>query len=305
MTIPIILLIYRRPAELAQVRAALRLAQPSQLIIVADGPRADRPGDSEAVSAARAAAEAVDWPCAITRIYADANMGLRRRVESGITTAFQMVERAIILEDDCLPDPSFFPFCAELLERYATNPQVMAISGDDFQHGRPAPASYRFSRYPHCWGWATWRRAWQQYDGPMADWPTLRDSTWLEDLLGERCAVTYWRRVFDQVYAGQVDSWAYRWTYSCWRHGGLTALPTRNLISNIGFGAEGTHTTAAHNPFAAMRSYPLSFPLRHPPDVARDARADAYTQATLYSPSLARRIVRRVFRALRVRRSAS
>ncbi len=304
MTIPIILLIYRRPAEIMQVREALRLAQPNRLIIVADGPRANRAGDPEAVAAARAAAEAVDWPCEITRIYADSNMGLRKRVESGITAAFQVVERAIILEDDCLPDPSFFPFCAELLERYADDPRVMAISGDDFQGGRPAPASYRFSRYPHCWGWATWRRAWQHYDGPMTDWPTLRDSPWLEQYLESKRAARHWRQLFNQVYAGHINSWAYRWTYSCWRRGGLTALPTRNLVSNIGFGAEGTHTTAAHNPFAAMQSYPTAFPLRHPPHVSRDARADAYTQATLYNPGLARRIVWRIARTLRMRRRA-
>ncbi|MEI7646158.1 MAG: hypothetical protein WCJ55_17965 [Chloroflexales bacterium] len=303
-TPPVILLIYRRPAETALVRAALRAARPSHLMIVADGPRAGCPGDPEAVAAARAAAEAIDWPCQITRIYADSNMGLRNRVESGITTAFQLVERAIIIEDDCVPAPSFFPFCAELLERYADDSRVMAISGDDFQGGRPTPASYRFSRYPHCWGWATWRRAWRHYDGPMANWPTLRTSGWLAQYLGSRHAARYWRRVFDQVYAGQVDSWAYRWTYSCWRRNGLTALPARNLVSNIGFGAKGAHTTAAHNPFAAMRSYPTSFPLHHPSRVTCDTRADARTQATLYNPSLAQRAAWRIARLLRIRRSA-
>jgi hypothetical protein len=297
---PIVLLIFRRPAETAQVCQALAAARPSRLIIVADGPRADRPGDTAAVAAARAAAEEVSWPCAITRIYADTNMGLRRRVESGITAAFELVERAIILEDDCVPSPSFFPFCDELLGRYAEDPQVMAISGDDFQGGRPAPASYRFSRYPHCWGWATWRRAWAYYDGPMADWPALREAGWLEGLLGGRRAAHHWRRVFDAVYAGQIDSWAYRWTYSCWRRGGLTALPARNLVSNIGFGAGATHTTA-RSPFAALPAGELAFPLRHPPALSADARADARTQATLYDPSLARRIAWRLARALRAR----
>jgi hypothetical protein len=301
LTTPVILLIYRRPAELTQLREALRAAQPARLIVVADGPRADRPGDPQAVAAARAVVEAIDWPCEITRIYAEANMGLRRRVESGITAAFELVERAIIIEDDCVPDPSFFPFCVELLERYADDERVMAISGDDFQRGRPAAASYRFSRYPHCLGWATWRRAWRRYDGPMADWPALRDSGWLEGLLRDRRAARYWRRTYDQVYAEQIDSWAYRWTFSCWRRGGLTALPTRNLVDYIGFGAEATHSAATHTPIGAMRAHTMPFPLRHPADVARDARADAYTQAALYNPSLARRIARRLTHALRRR----
>ncbi|NNJ11428.1 glycosyltransferase family 2 protein [Chloroflexales bacterium ZM16-3] len=299
---PVILLVYRRPAEMAKVRAALRAARPDRLIIVADGPRADRPGDAEAVAAARAAAEAVDWPCEITRIYADSNMGLRSRVESGITAAFTRIERAIILEDDCVPAPSFFRFCAELLDRYADDERVMAISGDDFQGGRAAAASYRFSRYPHCWGWATWRRSWQRYDGPMADWPALRVSGWLERSLNDRRAARYWRAVFDRVYAGQIDSWAYRWTYSCWRQNGLTALPARNLVSNIGFGTGATHTNAPDNPFAALNAYDLPFPLRHPPNVVADTQADAHTQSTLYDPSLARRLAWRIVRTMRRRR---
>lgn len=299
-TVPVVLLIYRRPAEVARVCETLRTAQPSRLIIVADGPRADRPDDASAVAAARAAAEAVDWPCEITRIYADTNMGLRNRVESGITAVFNLVERAIILEDDCVPAPSFFPFCTELLERYADDSRVMAISGNDFQGGRPTPASYRFSRYPHCWGWATWRRAWQHYDGPMADWPTLRDSPWLEQYLGSRRAARYWRQPFDQVYAGRVDSWAFRWLYSCWRRDGIAVLPARNLVSNIGFGPQATHTFAAHNPLAALPTYDMAFPLRHPPQVAADARADARIQRNVYDISLIRRIVRRIVAHMRM-----
>lgn len=297
--IPIVLLIYRRPAETARAIAALRAARPQRLIIVADGPKPGRPGDAEAVAAARAAAEAADWPCAITRIYADSNMGIRRRIESGIGAALQLSERAIIVEDDCLPNPSFFPFCAELLERYADDERVMAISGNDFQPARTMAASYRFSRYPHCLGWATWRRAWQHYDGPMADWPALRDGGWVESLFADRRSARYWRRIFDQVYAEQIDTWAYRWTYSCWRRGGLTALPARNLVDYIGFGDEATHSKFRHTPLGAMRAHTMEFPLRHPARVARDARADAYTQAALYNPGLARRIARRVAYALR------
>jgi hypothetical protein len=295
---PIVLLIYRRPAETARVLASLAAARPPHLIIVADGPRAGRPGEAQAVAAARAAAEAVSWPCAVTRIYAETNMGLRSRVESGLHAAFALAERAIILEDDCVPSPSLFPFCAELLERYADDERVMAISGDNFQGGLRGPASYRFSRYPHCWGWATWQRAWRRYDGAMADWPRLRAGLWLQGLLGNRRAARYWRAIFDQVYAGQIDSWAYRWTYSCWRYGGLTALPARNLVSNIGFGAGATHTGAASSPFAALPAHELRFPLAHPPVVAADARADAHTQRTLYDPGLGRRIAWRLRRML-------
>lgn len=294
--IPVVLLLYRRPAATARVLAALRAYRPTQLVLVADGPRRDQPADVQAVSAARTAAEAVDWPCTITRHYADTNMGLRARVESGLHAVFAAHERAIILEDDCVPDPSFFPYCAELLARYAADSRVMAVAGDHFQPRPYHAASYYFSRYPHCWGWATWRRAWQHYDGAMADWPALRTTNWLTELLGNRRAAQVWTTTFDRVYAGAIDSWAFRWTYSCWRAGGLTALPAVNLVRNIGGGATATHT--AQSPFVDRPTQALPFPLRHPPAVVRHARADIYTQRAMFDPSLGRRLVWRIRRAL-------
>lgn len=290
------LIIFRRPEATARALQAIRAARPARLYLIADGPRPGAPGEAERCAAARAVCERVDWPCAVTRIYAEANMGLRRRVESGLDALFAAEERAIILEDDCVAEPSFFRYCAELLERYAADARVMAVSGDNFQGGRAAgPHSYGFSRYPHCWGWATWRRAWARYDGAMAEWPALREGPWLRELLGDARAARFWRRTFDAVYAGRVSSWAYRWTYSCWRSGGLTALPAHNLVSNIGVGDEATHTRVA-SPFAHMATRPLAFPLRHPPAVAADARADARTQRTLFDPSLPARLAWRLRR---------
>jgi hypothetical protein len=297
-TPPIALILFRRPETLARVFAAVAAARPPRLYLIADGPRPGRPEDGPAVAAARAVVAQVDWPCAVTRLYAEANLGLRARVESGLDTVFAAEERAIILEDDCVPDPSFFPFCAELLARYAADERVMAVAGDSFQPRRPTADSYYFSRYPHCWGWATWARAWARYDGPMADWPALRDGPWLRELLGDRRAARGWRATFERVYRGEVDSWAYRWTYSCWRHGGLSALPAVNLVSNIGFGAAASNTEAATSPFAALPAGRVELPLRHPPAVARHARADAHTERTLYSRGLLTRLAWRARRLL-------
>lgn len=297
LTAPVALIIYRRPRSTARVMEALRRARPDRLFMIADGPRADRPDDAERCAAARGVAEQVDWPCEVTRIYAVEHMGLRSRVESGLNTVFAAVERAIILEDDCVPEPSFFAYCDELLARYADDARVMAVAGSNFQAGRRrGQTSYYFSRYPHCWGWAGWRRAWRHYDGPMADWPRLRASGWLEQLLGDRRAARYWRARFDEVYAGQLDSWAYRWTYSCWRKGGLTALPQVNLVANIGFDAEATHTQIAPGPLATWPTRPLDFPLRHPSHVAANGHADEFTQRNLYNPGLCIRILQRLKR---------
>lgn len=297
---PVALILFRRPEATAQSFAAIAEARPRRLFLIADGPRPDRPDDGPAVAAARAVVEQISWPCEVTRLYAERNMGLRARVESGLNAVFAAVERAIILEDDCVPDPSFFPYCEELLARYADDPRVMAISGDSFQPRPPTPFSYYFSRYPHCWGWATWRRAWALYDGAMADWPALRDGLWLRELLGERRAAARWRAVFDQVYAARLDTWALRWIYSCWRQGGLTALPAVNLVTNIGHGPQGTHTTTEDGILANLPTGSLALPLRHPPAVEQHHAADAYTQRLLFEPGLGRKLAWRLRRARRI-----
>jgi hypothetical protein len=291
---PVALILFRRPEVTARSFAAIAEARPRRLFLVADGPRPGRPDDEQAVAAARAVVERVDWPCAVTRLYAERNLGLRARVESGLEAVFAAVERAIIVEDDCVPEPSFFPYCEELLARYEGDPRVMAISGDSFQPRAPTPFSYYFSRYPHCWGWATWRRAWARYDGPMAEWPALREGPWLRELLGERRAAARWRAVFDDVYAGRLNTWALRWTYSCWRAGGLTALPAVNLVANIGHGPQGTHTTTEDAMLANMPTRPLELPLRHPPAVTQQLAADAYTQRLLFDPGLGRKLAWRL-----------
>ncbi|NWF78821.1 MAG: class I SAM-dependent methyltransferase [Chloroflexi bacterium] len=302
LDVPVVLFLFRRPALTARVFAAIARARPRRLFLVADGPRPDRPAEAAACAAARAVVRQVDWPCTVTHDYAETNLGLPARFETALAAVFAAVDQAIILEDDCLPSASFFRFCAELLARYADDPRVMAISGDRFTPIGVA-ASYAFSRYPHCVGWATWRRAWRLYDGAMADWPRLRATPWLNTIVRDRRATRHWRATFDTVYARQIDSWAYRWTYSCWRHGGLTALPAVNLVQNIGFGVDSTHTHNPDSPIANLPAGELDFPLRHPPAVTPDDRSDARTQRLLFDPTLRVKLAWRLRRLQRVVRT--
>lgn len=221
--------------------------------------------------------------------FSNHNLGCRRRVASGITWAFKHVDRAIILEDDCVPDRTFFLYCAELLDRYQHDPRVMVISGDNYQRVRlRLTDSYYFSRFNHCWGWATWRRAWDHYDDDMKDWPALRNSDFLLNWLGDATAARYWSRRFDETYNNAIDSWAYRWTLSCWRQGGLTALPAQNLVQNIGFGYDATHTKGKASHVMTPASS-LTFPLRHPSHIVINEDADRYTQRTVFKTGLIRR----------------
>ena len=276
MTSPVVFLAFNRPNHTARTFEAVRAARPQQLFIVADGPREEHPEDTEQCAAVRAVVEQVDWPCDVRRDYAESNLGLKRRVSSGLDWVFGQVDRAIILEDDCLPHPDFFSFCDELLERYADDNRVWVITGNNFQNGRKrGDATYYFSRYNHCWGWATWRRAWQHYCGELAFWPEWSSTEeWIQQT-PDRKERAYWSGVFERVYAGQINSWSFPWTASVWYHGGLTATPNVNLVGNIGFGAEATHTTATSSALAELPTCSLGG-LRHPVPIEQDLAADRY-----------------------------
>lgn len=296
---PIVFVIFNRPDATEKVFSLIRQARPYRLLIIADGPRVERPGEAEKCTAARAVVERIDWDCEVLINYSDVNLGCRRRVSSGLDWAFSTVEEAIILEDDCLPHPTFFRFCEELLEKYRDDERIMAISGDNFQFGRSRTEySYYFSRYNHCWGWAGWRRAWQHYDVDMKLWPRIRDSNLLIDLLSNSRTVNYWHKTFQDVYDGQIGTWDFQWTFACWIQNGLTILPSVNLVSNIGFYSEATHTTGGSQ-FANIPVEAMRYPLNYPPFVIRDITSDDFTQKTVFDLSLIRRIEQKIYRILK------
>lgn len=275
---PVLFLIFNRPDLTKQVFECIREAHPAQLFIAADGPRADRPGEADLCAQTRAVVKTIDWECKVHTLFRDHNLGCKMAVSSAITWFFDHVEEGIILEDDCLPHPSFFSFCRELLERYRDDERIMAISGNNFQPAHStSPYSYYFSIYNHIWGWASWRRAWQHYDGDFRRWPHLRDSSFLKNLHKNGSAVNYWQSIFDKAYAGQIDSWGYPWTYSCWVQNGLTILPKVNLVTNIGFDERATHTKDQYAKVANLETKPIEFPLRHPSSTVANHQADRYT----------------------------
>ncbi|MGZ8680700.1 MAG: glycosyltransferase family 2 protein [Solirubrobacterales bacterium] len=271
---PVALLIFNRPEVTERVFEEIRRARPPKLLVVADGPRADRAGEAERCAATRAIAEGVDWPCELLREYSDVNLGCRRRVSTGLDWVFDSVERAIVLEDDCLPHPTFFRFCEQLLDRYADDERVMHLSGDNFQFGqRRGDASYYFSRYAHVWGWASWRRAWAHYDVDMAGWREADKDAQLERFT-DPLERSFWRHVWDGTEAGAIDTWDLQWAYACLMRGGVAVNPNVNLVSNIGFGAASTHTGSDEGGVASLPTEAISFPLAHPATVAVDAEAD-------------------------------
>lgn len=230
----------------------------------------------------RAVIDGVDWPCEVLRNFADTNMGCGRRVSSGLDWAFNQVAEAIILEDDCLPDPSFFPYCDELLERYRADERIMMVSGNNFQNGASRTSdSYYFSRLPHCWGWATWRRAWQLYDFSMPDWPLRREARWLKTIARDSALERYWAQCFDDVRSGKIDTWDYQWMHCMFAHNGLSVVPNVNLVTNIGFSNTATHTLKLDERHV-VPSRAMEFPLRHPAAMRPCEKADQFEKRYLH-----------------------
>jgi len=283
---PVVFIIFKRPDTTGRVFDAIRKVKPPKLFLIADGPRVDRPGEAEKCAATRAIVERVDWDCEVLKNYSAINLGCGKRVTSGLDWAFDMVDEAIILEDDCLPHPTFFRFCEELLERYRYDNRIVAVSGQNVQFGRRRTEySYYFSLYNHCWGWASWRRAWQYNDFDMKLWSEIKARDFLRDILVDENAVKCWAELFQATYDGYIDTWDNQWTLAAWIQSGLSILPNINLVSNIGFGPESTHTPGKGSKFANIPTEAMEFPLKHPPFMIRNRQADSFTQKILYNKS--------------------
>ena len=281
---PVVFIIFKRPGSTEQVFQRIRQAKPPKLLVIADGPRMGRPDEVEACNVTRAITECIDWDCEVLRNYSEANLGCGKRVSSGLNWIFDLVEEAIILEDDCVPHPSFFRFCEELLEYYRHDQRVVAITGQNVQFGRSrTDYSYYFSRYTQCWGWATWRRAWRHYDFDMNLWPEIRDKDILRDIFSDSRAVRIWTNVFQSMYEKKRDTWDYQWTFCGMIRNGLTAISDVNLVANVGYDSEGTHTDDRDSPYSKLAVESVSFPLKHPPYVVRNSQADEFTQGSLYN----------------------
>lgn len=307
---PVALIIFNRPEPTAAVFAEIAKARPSKLFVIADGPRPDRPGEAQSCADARAVTEQVDWPCHVQRNYSQVNLGCQARVVSGINWLFEQVEEAIIIEDDCVPRQSFFRFCDEMLSRYRNDERVMMVSGRYSQYlGEQLPkkfqSSYDFVCFGNCWGWATWRRAWQYFDLDMMHWPVLRESSRLDELFQENNeAKDRRKKLLDEIYAGRggVNAWDYQWQVSIWARGGLSIVPRLHLVSNVGFGEDATHTRSNSNNRGELLDEDLAFPLSHPARVQRNFELDQRIVAS-GRPRRARSLAARAL--LRFRKSLS
>ncbi len=292
--------VFNRPSTTRRVFSAIAAARPPMLFLIADGPRDERPGEAELCEQVRQIVSSVDWECEVATNFSPQNMGCRHRIVSGLDWVFARTEKAIILEDDCLPDASFFPFCEELLDRYADEEQISHIGGfNGLPEANQKGYSYSYSLLSGIWGWATWRRAWKEYDEHLAGWPEVRRSNVLMQLFPDKRIAGYWTKIFDAMYGGTgPNTWDYQWLYTCWARNWISILPSVNLVENIGFGVGGTHTLEANSKMLRS-SVPINFPLRHPPAIIANQAIAMRLQRYYLTRSLSERLTQRCKHVLR------
>ena len=275
MSPPVLFLIFNRPEKALAVFDRIRDARPAKLFIAADGPRKIKLGEVALCKQTRKAIlDLVDWPCELSTLFRDENLGCKLAVSSAISWFFEHVEEGIILEDDCLPDASFFKFSGELLEKFRFQDNVMMISGSNFRPDQQSTDSYLFSRHTAIWGWASWRRAWRHYDLAMAAWPDYREHHRLENFLPSSIARRR-NKQFENAFRGNCSTWDTQWLFACWNAGGVSVVPAVNLVVNID--SAGTHTKL-YDPFIHQPSGVMTFPLQHPGAVHINRRLDEFTQ---------------------------
>ena len=279
---PVLLIGFNRPDDMADLVNHLRPHAPTRLYIAVDGPRSGVQGEAERVARTQATKAFVDWDCKVQTLFRDENLGCGRGVSGAISWFFEHEESGIILEDDIRPDASFFPFATELLDRYADDPRVWAVSGCNFvpPEFQTGTASYRFSTMPHIWGWATWRRTWEKYRWDIPDWRRELPARELWKTVDRSpSAFVYWAGMFNLMAHHRVDTWDFQLVAAAMANGGLTATANTNLTQNVGFSGDSTHT--AVRPAYLREVGTLSVPLVHPTEVAVDQRADSWTRTNV------------------------
>lgn len=265
-------LIFNRLDATKRVFEAIQKAKPSRLYIAADGAREQKRGENEKVKATREYVVAnIDWDCKVKTLFRDKNLGCKIAVSRAIGWFFENEESGIILEDDCLPSQSFFWFCEELLEKYKNNKKVMHISGNQFIPNFDSSESYYFAKIEHCWGWATWADRWKYFNCDLKNYNKQN----INKFSSNKNVQKYWLNILNKVKNNEIDSWAYPWTFNIIENDGFCVNPSKNLVSNIGFSKESTHTNYKNDHHANLPTYEIKN-IVHPKEIAINQKAVDY-----------------------------
>jgi hypothetical protein len=284
---PILFIIFNRIETTKVVFEAIKAVRPKHLFIAADGARVDHIGEDEKCKAVREyVLTNINWECDIKTLFRDENLGCGYGPASAITWFFDQVEEGIILEDDCVPDSSFFEYCSELLDKYRYDDRISIISGTNMDRESkyvPENQDYFFSSIPYTWGWATWTKNWLQYDYEIKAWNKINKKKFLNNLFQDNEFQLSWRKVFDDIYTKTpTDIWDYQFFFSCFLQNKLSIVPAKNLISNIGHNDAATHTLEPNSAQANVPVKSINLPLSHPNSFDRNVEYDIFLQELCY-----------------------
>ena len=278
MKVPILFIVFNRIDTVKKVFERIKEIKPSKLYVAADGARSEIKNEKEKCDEVRSyILNNIDWDCEVKTLFRNENKGCKLAPASAINWFFENEEMGIILEDDCLFSPSFITFCEELLVKYRNDERVMMISGDNFQDGiKRGDGSYYFQRIAHCWGWASWARAWKLYDINMKTLPLFIEQEKLKDIFPHPSIQWYWTKNLTRTYKNILNtSWDYQWDYAMFVNNGLCIMPNVNLVQNIGISDNSTHTN-----FKDVNSYSVKCEelenIIHPSFVIPDYEAELY-----------------------------
>jgi hypothetical protein len=267
----VLFIVFNRPETTIQVFEAIRKARPTRLYIAADGPRENVPGEGEKCEEVKQIATAVDWVCEVRTLFRDTNLGCGQGPCTAITWFFEHESEGIILEDDCLPSPSFFPFCEELLVKYRDDTRVMEIGGNNLEEevNREDEYSFGFSNHIYIWGWATWKRAWKFHDFYMNHYKEIKEKGYLHESFDSIYERDFYQYVFEKMYKGDARTnsqsiWDYQWQFACKINSGLVIVPNRNLVINLGFGQHATNTLNPAGVGHDLKLEAMEFPIKYP-----------------------------------------
>lgn len=273
---PILFLIFNRPDVTELVFEEIRKSRPSKLYVAADGPRKDR-DEEELCNETRNIIKKIDWDCEVKTLFRDQNLGCKYAVSSAIDWFFENEEEGIVLEDDCLPTSDFFVFCDTMLEKYRYDTRIRHIGGTNLQMGQKrGNESYYFSNLSHVWGWASWRRAWNDYDVELHKYKEENAEEAFKNIFSNAIVAESWRKIFNELLNNKIDTWDYQWSITNFFNNGLSIIPNVNLISNIGFGVNATHTNDVNDVVSNLKTEML-LEITHPLVIVPNKTADFYT----------------------------
>ncbi len=295
MNTPVVLILYKRIDAIQQHMEILNQVQPERLYLVGDAAPAGDVETAKLVQQVREKAQTTSWSCEVTTIFAEENMGCDRRIISGLNEVFNKEEAAIILEDDCIPDATFFRYCDEMLDKYREDKEVFYVSGNHLCPWKEEKPGYIFSRRGDTWGWATWADRWQQMKKDFhGEWKDIKDQKLLQQRMGKSAGEAYVREV--EHYKNQsIIPWDYQWHARCLAYGKKVIVPGVNLVSNIGFDNAATHTAEAPGG-VSMERYAMHFPMTPPESEEVNRRYDRARQREIFQVSMITRIKRRIQR---------